>query len=282
MKKIKLLAIIGLITLFNNALQAQVTLPYYTGFDNASQQNGWAEYKKAATTFSHWGYASVSAYSAPNCISHDYSPSTGITLTDNWYVSPSFMIPSGGKLDSIRYMFSGFSTPVTDDTIAIYLLNGSQDPALATSKTLLFDFRNADYVTDNTYRIKTNIMLSASGGASYFAVRYRNSDCSSKWLSVYFDNIAIRGTGTGIIDLSTGKDKVSIYPIPAKDRLQIDMGAINGNILASVYNAEGRLVMQNPLMQSNTSIDVSGITKGLYVIKLSTEEGIFVKKFIKE
>jgi hypothetical protein len=51
MKKIQLFTIIGFVTLFSFPLSAQVALPYFTGFDNTSQQNGWVEYKKAATTF---------------------------------------------------------------------------------------------------------------------------------------------------------------------------------------------------------------------------------------
>src|ERR1035437_10386082 len=120
MKNNNLFTIIGFLTLFSISLKAQVSLPYYTGFDNASQKAGWTEYRKAATTFSHWGYSG--GYSAPGGIEHDYSPSTGITLTDNWYVSPAFSITNGGRLDSIRYNFWGYSVPSTGDTIAIYLL----------------------------------------------------------------------------------------------------------------------------------------------------------------
>ena len=216
MKKMKLFTIIGLVVLFSIESKAQVSLPYYTGFDNVSQQTGWTEYKKAATTFSHWGYGGTgNSYSAPSSIGHDYSPSTGITLTDNWYVSPAFSITNGGKLDSIRYMFSGFSQPVAGDTIAIYLLNGSQDPSLATLKTLLFDFRDSDYIADNVYRVKTDISLSASTEPSFIAIRYRNSDCSSKWLTVNFDNIAISANGSvGINDLDNRAGKVNIYPNP--------------------------------------------------------------------
>ncbi len=130
---------------------AQVELPYYSGFDNAEQKAGWTEYQTASTEFSHWNYATFGAHSDPSFISHDYSPSTGITLTDNWFVSPGFSIADGGKLDSVWYKFSGFSTPTDGDTIGIYLLSGSQDPDTAT-RLLLYDFRGEDYITDNSYR----------------------------------------------------------------------------------------------------------------------------------
>jgi len=119
MRKILFFMVTWVLYLISIPLNAQVLLPYYSGFDDASQKAGWTEYKTAATTFSHWGYASVGSYSAPNSITHDYSPSTGITLTDNWFVSPSFSISNGGKLDSIRYKCSGYSVPEAGDTVAI-------------------------------------------------------------------------------------------------------------------------------------------------------------------
>jgi len=91
MKKFVIISFATLISLISTA---QMSLPYYTGFDNTSEQAGWKEYKKAATTFSNWGYGTFNSYSAPNCVEHDYSPSTGITLTDNWYVSDLVNCPS--------------------------------------------------------------------------------------------------------------------------------------------------------------------------------------------
>ena len=135
MKKVIIIGIatIILLLLMQIQIKAQVTLPYYSGFDNTTQQYGWVEYRTVSTQFSHWGYDTYNAYSEPNCIGHDYSPSSGITLADNWYVSPGFSISQGGKLDSIRYKFGGYSTPVAGDTIALYILTGSQNPSLATS-----------------------------------------------------------------------------------------------------------------------------------------------------
>ena len=103
------------------------------------------------------------------------------------------------------------------DTIGVYLLNGSQDPDLATSIQLLFDFRDAEYINDNTYRLQTGLVLPAMGELSYIAIRYRNSDCSSNWLSVFFDNVAISGNGgTGVDTLNADESNLSIFPNPSE------------------------------------------------------------------
>jgi hypothetical protein len=278
MKTIKIFAIIGLVTLYSISSKAQVSLPYYSGFDNVAQNAGWIEYQKAEETFCHWGPGY--AYSLPNGIGHGFAPSSGITLIDNWFVSPAFSIINGGKLDSIRYMFSGYSQPLSGDTIALYLLNGSQDPSLASSKILLFDFRNTEYIPDYTYRIKTSIILPSLNGSSYLAIRYRNSDCSHNWLTVNFDNIAISGNSVGVDELNPSVYKVNIYPNPAKNNLTIET---NSNIKQSVefYNFVGKLVY-NAILCNNTTIDITNFQRGVYILKLKTNKETEVRRFVIE
>lgn len=259
---------------------AQVSLPYYSGFDNATEQAGWTEYKKAATTFSHWGYASANEFSDPNCISHDYSPSTGITLTDNWFVSPGFSLPNGGTLDSIRYMFSGFSVPEIGDTVAVYLLNGSQDPALASSKTLLFDFRDSEYISDWTYRIKENIDLPAYDGLSYLAIRYRNTDCSSKWLTVHFDNVAISGGTVGINEVVKEANEIKMYPNPARDLISIETDENIESV--EIFNTTGVKIKSLKASEINKTIDVSTLETGIYLFRFNTATTSFVKRIVIE
>ena len=257
-------------------LQAQVTLPYFTGFDNADEQEGWKEYKTASTERSHWNFATVGGMSNSGSISHDYSPSTGIKLTDNWFVSPGFYIKNGGSLDSLRYKFTGFSMPEDGDTIAVYLITGSQDPTKAKSKILLFDFRNSDYVADNTYRLLKDIELSSSNEMSYLAIRYRNTDCSSKWLTVIFDNIAISGIATSITK-SKLEPQIQIYPNPS-----------NGNFILSnlthytsisILNSLGQVVYYKSGFH-NAHIDLNISEKGVYFVRIEQLNNLVSKRVI--
>ena len=275
MKRILTLTFVSFLSCISAS--AQISLPYYSGFDSTTEQNGWVEYKKEATTFSHWGYSSANGFSGPNCISHDYSPSTGITLTDNWFVSPGFSLDGGGTLDSIRYMFSGFSTPVPGDTVAIYLLNGAQDPSLASSKTLLFDFRDSEYNPDFAYRIQENIALPAYNGLGYIAIRYRNTDCSSKWLTVHFDNVAISG-GTLGINENAKVNQIRIYPNPTTDAITIQTDEKIESV--DIFNITGMRVKTLNAFEIANSIDVSSFNKGIYLMNVKTVGGNFVKRLV--
>lgn len=275
-------SLIGLISISGNSLKAQVSLPYFSGFENTTQINGWTEYRKANTTHSNWGINlgttpnPSGAFSGFGYIGHDYSPSTGANLADNWMISPSFSIPNGGILDSIRHKFWGFYVPGAGDTIGLYLLNGSQDPALATSIHLLFDFRNTDYIPDNTYRITTNITLPPMSGSSYFAVRYRNADLSSNWLTVYFDNIAISGNGTVSLNKAIdNSDKITISPNPTSGKIKIDSDLDIDFI--EIYNIAGKAVYSGSY---DRELDLSSYSKGIHFIKLRSKTEMYIKKVI--
>src|SRR5688572_9602869 len=112
-------------------LHAQVSLPYYSGFDTPGERTGWAIYRIEESAINSWGISSFGGFSPTSSISHDYSPSSGVGVVDDWYVSPGFMIPTGGTLDSVRYAFSGFSVPAAGDTLGVYLLLGDQHPGFA-------------------------------------------------------------------------------------------------------------------------------------------------------
>jgi outer membrane protein assembly factor BamB len=72
---------------------------------------------------------------------------------------------------------------------------------------------------------------------------------------------------------------ISIYPNPATDRIQIS-GAENG--LISVYALNGTL-LYNQLNQSKSiEIDISFLASGIYLIEVSTADGIERQKLIKQ
>lgn len=77
-------------------------------------------------------------------------------------------------------------------------------------------------------------------------------------------------------------DGISIYPNPANDIITIENSSFMKDQLISVYDVRGQLLSQQPMLQPKTNIDISTFAKGLYYIKLKTEKGIAVKKFVKE
>ena len=91
----------------------------------------------------------------------------------------------------------------------------------------------------------------------------------------------------GTLGLSTGQTTVeenhfSMYPNPAKDYCQLKY---NGADIESVLiiNAEGALIYKQKVNALNPGINVSGLKKGFYYVKILTaDNGIYSSKLVKE
>lgn len=253
--------------------KAQTALPYETGFDNAAQTAGWQAFRKGNTDPNYkWVYATFTAYSAPASLLHQY-PVGGTVVTDDWFVSPGFSIRSGGRVDSIRSAFSGFGLPDVADTVALYLLTGSPDPALASTKTLLLDYRGADYSNNDTWR-KHTLLLAASTATCYLAVRYKTVN---NWLDAKFDNLRISAlTTTSIHDFALQEEAIRLYPNPASQELNIQVDHQQAlPVLIRIYNTLGELQLEQNLTEQKSL--ALHLKNGTYFYTLVTGDGVQFK-----
>lgn len=245
---------------------------YYTGWDDANQQSGWQQIRKGDNSLYEWSVETGTSLSAPNNIAH-YYPVGGSVPTDDWYVSPGFDFSSGGSIDTIWSWFGGFGTPMTDDTIAIYLLNGSPDPDLA-SKTILYSYTDSLYQNDNTWRKDSNITIPPTSGTSYIAFRY---ETTVNWLDAKFDDLSI--TADAILGTKTtgNRFEFSVYPNPANSVLNLEY---TGDIIISeiqIFNSSGQCVKEFTTIPPSITID--GLQDGFYFLCISTDQGLIRKQF---
>jgi len=84
---------------------------------------------------------------------------------------------------------------------------------------------------------------------------------------------------TGLKENTLENSTISLYPNPSHTNFTI--GLSNESILKEIkiYNQLGELVL-NGAQASN--IDVSGLTKGIYLVEIYTDKGVGRKKIIKE
>lgn len=246
----------------NLSVKAQVSFPYFTGFDDASGQQDWQFYELGATKTYDWEFSTFGSFSAPECLTHFY-PVGGTQLTVDWFVSPAFDFSIGGTIDSLRYAFSGFGTIAPNDTVALYLLQGSQNPDSATSKTLLFDFRDTIYKNDNVWRKLENVVIPTTSASAYLGFKYVTTN---NWLDVRFDNLAVSGNGVNLKELQTQQSLV-LYPNPSKGELRFKLTdenvALLSEIILKVYNMQGALVFEKS-GQAEDIWDISEL-QGIYL-----------------
>jgi len=74
---------------------------------------------------------------------------------------------------------------------------------------------------------------------------------------------------------------VSVWPVPANDALYVGYSTENSHRMSTltVLNMEGKVMLSKDLPSvSNTELNVSNLPAGIYMLKLTTGEGTFVKK----
>jgi uncharacterized protein (TIGR02145 family) len=74
-------------------------------------------------------------------------------------------------------------------------------------------------------------------------------------------------------------EPIKIYPNPATNILYISNA---DKAFASVFDLHGRLLLKEQVSNGGYSLNVSGLARGIYVIKLIGSDRVFVSRFIKE
>ncbi|MFA4852003.1 MAG: T9SS type A sorting domain-containing protein [Bacteroidales bacterium] len=72
---------------------------------------------------------------------------------------------------------------------------------------------------------------------------------------------------------------MQIYPNPASDNLTIETPQ---KATIEILNIEGQVLKSMNTEEVHATLDISGFARGMYFIKVKTEKGVAVKKFVKE
>jgi hypothetical protein len=271
---------IAVILLFSEHVFPFIPLPYYTGFDNTTQQSGWQEFRKGFLSPEEWTYNSFNAYSAPNTLYHDYPVgSSGPDTTLDWFVSPSFDFSSGAVIDSVKimvYSITGSTMPV--DYFGIYLLHGSANPSAATGVIELANLTS--YVSSAaTWNNAGPITIPATSGTSYIAFKYR---ATNNWFTVSVDDLYINSITTGIND-HENTSAITIAPNPVEDFLTIT-NEFSDDMQITITDISGKLLksFSASRISPKKQLDVSELDCGIYFLSVTNGRSTRVKKFIKQ
>jgi YVTN family beta-propeller protein len=72
---------------------------------------------------------------------------------------------------------------------------------------------------------------------------------------------------------------INVYPIPAIDNLTIESPQ---DAVIEITNIQGQPILQQQLQQGKTDINISGLAKGVYILRLCSNDKTEVSRIIKE
>ena len=94
------------------------------------------------------------------------------------------------------------------------------------------------------------------------------------------DSAVVSYTPTGIFPVGNANNHIQVYPNPATDQLNIfsTQAAIED---ISIVDITGQQVIHQNTQVSNTAINISGLSAGVYIVKLKTATGEYRSRFVK-
>ena len=132
----------------------------------------------------------------------------------------------------------------------------------------------------NNYDEPVSIDLSGYQGSN-IRLRWRGHNNGSDVLtySWFIDNVKVVATDTTNVNVEEmNLDDVKMYPNPANDRVRIES---NNTIQSlSLYGIKGEMMESHAVNSKEIDLLLEGYSKGVYFIRLVTDEGVVTKKLV--
>jgi hypothetical protein len=262
---------------FIKTLTPPVTFPYAENFeDSIFPPQGWIS---SPNILSNWGRTSISSFEGNSCavksnnwgMNHndkdfnldmpliDLTSANNPTLTFNYAYSCSY----GSPRDTLTVLIS------TDCGTTWQTLFHKGGIDLKTAPITANPF----FPKQDQWRNENIFLDNYSGNV---IIRFQNTSGSSN--NLFLDDISV-GWAVGIDESQVYTNLIQIYPNPASTTIDIKSPIIG---TLSILDLGGQQILQQEITKPTTTIDVSTLPSGVYVVKVIGEKGVQVGKFIKQ
>lgn len=91
----------------------------------------------------------------------------------------------------------------------------------------------------------------------------------------------------GIKSNALNQNQLNLFPNPTKDQLLISVSGSSNQVAAfEIINIDGKVVLRDETRYNGAAqskrVDVSELSKGVYIVRLTTDNGVYTQKFIKQ
>ena len=193
-----------------------------------------------------------------------------------YLTTPSFIFDSKPKQVSYWYYLGNDGNKTAPLTLQI-----SVDGGVSWANIYQHNSTNSTFATSGAVSNWTlnTVDLSAYVNQTVILRFAANSNYGSGYCNQGIDEFTVEDKDfTNIATLPHDEKALSLYPNPVHDVLHLD--GLTEPVAARVVDFSGRTV----LIKQNVveSIDVSSLPAGIYLLQINTNEGVTIKKFIKQ
>ncbi len=188
--------------------------------------------------------------------------------------SYTFSIDSRSEAMNVPSTVYILNTEITDETSLSSTIGGVVDGY----KLIDNDF-NATKSSDilNTFTTTTLTFTATTTKAVIYVKAPAAIDANTE---VFYDNLELYDPTTASVKDDEFSNYFSLYPNPASGFIHIQSKTVEVTKV-EIYNLTGQRVLEQKGLVKN-GVDVSGLSKGIYVLKLSSADNQFSRKIIVE
>ncbi len=194
------------------------------------------------------------------------------------------------ELSSVFFTNADTGYAVGADGIIIKTTNGGTSWTQQTSVDQSTELYSVYFTDDNTGYIVGDwglILKTTNGGDNWIQetsgiLTKLNSVCFPTANTGFAAGSVILKNSPGTFVEENSQSKISIYPNPASDNIVIsNTQNTTDKVLISILNFEGKLVKYNSFQnQDLIRLDVSTLAKGIYTLKVQSNDEIIIKKIV--
>jgi len=276
-KKLHLLAALGLLSLGN--LNAQTTV-FSENFNGATALTGWTT-SDVDGDGKNWSVADFTTHTRPGIsagikmlASYSYDNNFGPLTPNNYIFSPAIDLSAHtGSSIKLKWKAAAVDADWSAETYSVYVSTSNTVGAMEASATKLLSISLSGIV--NLTVNELDISALAGQSVVYFAFRHHDS---SDEFAMAIDDVEVVVTATGSSE-DFFKENFTMYPNPTTDVLNItSKNGLNVNEIR-ISDLTGKVVK---VQKDASTINVSDLATGTYLIDITTNEGKATSKFIKK
>jgi CubicO group peptidase (beta-lactamase class C family) len=261
---------------FVSNLQPAASFPFFEDFEDPGFPPD--EWISEPDLFTQWGRTALVAYSGDACaVKNNY---WDLHSNARYNMDLPLIDLSGinnGTL-SFHYAYAPCS-PVLSDTLGVFI---SADCG-STWDTLFYSggyqLGTAPWTSVPFFPKASqwdNLEISLAGYSGGVLIRFQNVCGFGN--NLFLDDIQV-GWPVGSQDLANRSGNLKIYPNPATTVITAESGSCG---TLAVFTLNGQEILQKELNGQITTIDISTLPPGIYVVKVVGNKGVQVGKFIKQ
>ena len=151
------------------------------------------------------------------------------------------------------------------------------DNANASQWNVQYCTPNAPWTTENAYAT-THTIAGLEGNTTY-QIRVR-ANCGADGYSDWSSILEVTTKNVGINEYLL--NSIKLYPNPANDVVNVECTMNNVQVGAlEVFDVYGKLINTVNDIDNPTRLNVSGLASGMYFVRVTTEQGVVTKSFVK-